>query len=283
MAFLKDKKWLAENIENDTVRIIDCRYDLNDPKIGRKLYEKSHLPKAAYFDLKKQLSSTVKEHGGRHPLPDLEAFKKAIENAGIDRSKKVIAYDAGGMMYAARLWWLLKYIGHEEVYILEEGFNGWKEADYPISDEIPNFETLEYEMNIQEDMLAKMEEVQELVENKENSPVLIDSRSHERYLGEEEPIDRIAGHIPGAMNKVWEESLKNGSFKSSKEQKERFAELDLDEPIIVYCGSGVSATPNYIALKMAGFKNVKLYAGSYSDWISYEENEIETKRETERD
>ncbi|MDN6195636.1 MAG: hypothetical protein L0I93_04025 [Atopostipes suicloacalis] len=124
MEFVKDKKWLVKNIENDAVRIIDCRYDLSEPNIGENLYKESHIPGASYFDLKEQLSSPVKKHGGRHPLPDLEVFKNNIEKAGIDRSKKVIAYDDGGMMYASRLWWLLKYIGHEDVYILEEGFNG---------------------------------------------------------------------------------------------------------------------------------------------------------------
>ncbi|MDN6195637.1 MAG: hypothetical protein L0I93_04030 [Atopostipes suicloacalis] len=155
--------------------------------------------------------------------------------------------------------------------------------DYPLSNEIPTFDSLEYDMDVQEDMLALTEEVKDIVESKKKLPLLIDSRVHERYLGEVEPIDRIAGHIPGAINKVWDGSLQKGSFKNSDKQKERFSDFDTDEPIIVYCGSGVSATPNYIALKMAGFKNVKLYAGSYSDWISYEDNEVETKIETKGD
>lgn len=283
MEFVKDKKWLHENLGNDEVRIIDCRYDLTDDKAGRNLYEESHIPGASYFDLKEQLSSTVKKHGGRHPLPDLKDFKKQVEEAGIDRSKKVIAYDDGGSMYAARLWWLLHYIGHEEVYILEEGFQGWEEMDYPISTEIPAFDSTNYDMDIQAEMLASVDEVREIVEGTKKSPVLIDSRDHERYIGEVEPLDRIAGHIPGAINKEWTDGLEQGAFKSSAEQKERFSELDVDEPIVVYCGSGVSATPNYIALKMAGFKNVKLYAGSYSDWVSYKENEIATGVETKED
>lgn len=283
MEFVKDKKWLLENINNDAVRIIDCRYDLSDANAGRNLYNESHIPGATYFDLKEHLSSPVEKHGGRHPLPDLEAFKKQIEKAGIDQSKKVVAYDDGGLMYASRLWWLFKYIGHEEVYILEEGFNGWEEIDYPVTNDIPSFTHLEYEIDIQEDMLASTEEVRDIVEKKNKLPLLIDSRAHERYIGETEPIDQIAGHIPGAINKEWNEGLHQASFKSNGEQKERFSELDTEDPIVVYCGSGVSATPNYIALKMAGFKNVKLYAGSYSDWVSYEENEVVTGIETKKD
>ena len=283
MKFVKDKKWLVDNLENDAVRVIDCRYDLSDPDAGRNHYQESHIPGATYFDLKEHLSSPVKKHGGRHPLPDLEVFKKQLEEAGIDRSKTVIAYDDGGSMYAARVWWLLKYLGHEKVYLLEEGFTGWEEKDYPVSNERPDFETADYEMDIQKDMLASMEEVQDIVESKNKLSVLIDSRAHERYLGEVEPMDRIAGHIPGAINKEWDEGLENGVFKNSEAQRERFSELDPDEPIVVYCGSGVSATPNYIALKMAGFENVKLYAGSYSDWISYEENEVATGVEPRED
>ena len=278
MEFVKDREWLIEKLHHDDVRIVDCRYDLSDSNAGKNLYKESHIPGSTYFDLKEQLSSPVQKHGGRHPLPDLEHFKMSLEQAGIDRSKKVIAYDDGGLMYASRLWWLLKYMGHEDVYILEEGFNGWEDSGYPVTNKSPQFENVEYEIDLQEEMLASIEEVQDIVESKKSSPVLIDSRAHERYIGEVEPIDRIAGHIPGAINKVWDESLDKGSFKSSEEQKERFSELDPEEPVIVYCGSGVSATPNYIALKMAGFKNVKLYAGSYSDWISYDENEVETKK-----
>ena len=187
----------------------------------------------------------------------------------------VIAYYDGGSMYASRFWWLLKYLGHEKVYVLNEGFGGWKDARYPVTQEIPKSNPVKYEVNIQEDMLVSVKEVKDIVENNKEHAVLVDSRARERYLGEVEPIDKVAGHIPGAINKMWVEGFRDGSFKTSKEQQERFAELDKEDPVVVYCGSGVSATPNYIALKMAGFTNVKLYAGSYSDWVSYDDNEVE--------
>ncbi|MEY8293024.1 sulfurtransferase [Carnobacteriaceae bacterium 52-44] len=274
--FVVNKEWLIENLENEEVKIIDCRYDLANSDLGKELYQESHLPGAFHFDLKEQLSAPVSKHGGRHPLPDLNQFKKDIEKVGIDKSKTVIAYDDGSAMYASRFWWLLKYVGHEKVYVLNEGFAGWMEAEYPITKEIPKSIPVKYEVNIQKDMLASVKEVKDIVENDKDQTVLIDSRANERYLGEVEPIDKVAGHIPGAINKVWGEGLRDGAFKSEEEQKDRFSELDKDDSVVVYCGSGVSATPNYIALKMAGFTDVKLYAGSYSDWVSYDDNEVET-------
>ena len=271
-----DKEWLVENLENEEIRIVDCRFDLGQPNLGRELYEDSHIPGAFYFDLKEQLSGPVSKHGGRHPLPELRELKKDIEQVGIDHTKTVIAYDNGSGQYASRFWWLLSYMGHDKVYILNGGFNDWQAEDYPVTKEIPKSAPAEYEINIQEEMLATFEEVKEIADKNKSDAVLIDSRAHDRYLGKVEPMDKIAGHIPGAINKVWEESLVEGSFKEGKEQKERFSEIDPEEPVVVYCGSGVTATPNYIALKMAGFKNVKLYAGGYSDWISYDDNEVET-------
>src|SRR5699024_2570135 len=282
MEFIIEKEWLVEHLKNEEVIIIDCRFDLSQPELGRDQYSKSHVPGAFYFDLKEQLSGPVSKHGGRHPLPELDSFKKEIEKVGIDNEKTVIAYDAGGGQYASRFWWLLKYIGHEKIYLLNEGFNGWSAANFPVTTKIPKAHPAKYEINIQKEMLASFEEVKEIVENATDESVLIDSRASERYLGKVEPMDKIPGHIPGALNKVWDESLSEGSFKNEKEQEERFSEINKDEPVVVYCGSGVTATPNYIALKMAGYTDVKLYAGVYSDWVSYEGNAIE-KGETSKE
>lgn len=274
MNFVVNKEWLVENINNKDVKIVDCRFALGDPEEGERLYRESHIPGAFYFDLEKHLSAPVSKHGGRHPLPKIERFVLEIVKTGIDNTKTVIAYDSGEGQFASRLWWLLTYLGHEKVYVLNEGFKGWVEADYPVTNEIPVGEPTSFHVNLQKDMLASYEEVKEIVDSAKKSPVLIDSRDEARYLGEYEPIDRVAGHIPGAINKCWTDGLENGSFKNSEEQKRRFAGLRQDEPIIVYCGSGVTATPNYIALKMAGYEQVKLYAGSYSDWVSYEDNPV---------
>ncbi|WP_175074297.1 sulfurtransferase [Terribacillus sp. AE2B 122] len=274
MNFVVSKEWLEEHLNNDQIKIVDCRFDLGNPEKGAMLYKESHIPEAVYFDLEKQLSAPVSKHGGRHPLPDIAQFKSDIEKAGIDNAKTVIAYDGGEGSYASRFWWLLQYLGHEKVFVLNEGFKGWDEAGYVTTKDIPDYETAEFEVNIRNEMMASYGEVKEVVEQEKKSPMLIDSREGRRYIGEVEPIDRIPGHIPGAINKFWAEGLEQGSFKDSKEQKKRFAELDFKDQIIVYCGSGVTAASNYIALKMAGFDNVKLYAGSYSDWVSYEQNPV---------
>ncbi|SEM85260.1 thiosulfate/3-mercaptopyruvate sulfurtransferase [Terribacillus saccharophilus] len=275
MDFVINKEWLNEHLNSEGVVIVDCRFELGNPDKGAGLYEENHIPGAVYFDLEKQLSAPISKHGGRHPLPDIVQFKSEIEKAGIDNTKTVIAYDGGEGSYASRFWWLLRFLGHEKVVVLNEGFKGWVEAGYMTTEDIPEYETAEFTLNIRREMLASYEEVKEVVEQEDKSPILIDSREDRRYIGEVEPIDRIPGHIPGAINKFWAEGLEQGSFKDSKKQKKRFAELDSKDPIIVYCGSGVTAAPNYIALKMAGFDNVKLYAGSYSDWVSYEENPVE--------
>ncbi len=280
MNFAVNKEWLVEQLNNEKVTVVDCRFELGNHDKGSKLYQESHLPGAFYFDLEKQLSAPVAKHGGRHPLPDMDQFRLEVEKAGIDNTKTVVAYDGGEGQFASRFWWLLTFLGHEKVYVLNEGFKGWVEAGYPTAKEVPEFETAKFEVHLRKEMLASYDEVKEIVAHPKKSPVLIDSRDKARYLGEVEPIDRIPGHIPGAINKFFAEGLEQGSFKNSAEQQKRFAELDQEEPIIVYCGSGVTATPNYIALKMAGFKNVKLYAGSYSDWVSYAENPVAKGKES---
>ena len=281
MKFSVNKEWLIDQLENEQVKIVDCRFALGNSDEGKSLYQESHIPGAFYFDLEKQLSSPVSKHGGRHPLPDMDQLRLEIEKVGIDNAKIVVAYDGGEGQFASRFWWLLTYMGHENVFVLNEGFKGWKEAGYPTTKEVPNFDPASFKVDLQEEMLASYEEVKDVVSsNKKNSPILIDSRDESRYLGEVEPIDRVPGHIPGAIHKFWAEGFELGSFKTGEEQKKRFTEIDENEPVIVYCGSGVTATPNYMALKMAGYNNVKLYAGSYSDWVSYVDNPVAKGKET---
>lgn len=275
MQYQVDSKWLRDHLVDKNVRIIDCTYKLGEPEAGRAQYEQGHIPGAVYFDLEKNLSGAVETHGGRHPLPKQDQLKKMLEESGICNDSILIAYDSKEGAYASRFWWLLKYLGHEKVYILNGGFEAWKKAGYPIEHEIPNYDKTVFAISVNKDILASYEEVKDIVLNRDRDSVLIDSREQKRYLGIEEPIDRIAGHIPSAINKPWMEGLENGFFKPKTEQENRFADIAKDQPIIVYCGSGVTATPNYIALKEAGYSNVRLYAGSYSDWVSYEENPVE--------
>lgn len=275
MKYMIDKEWLLNKLDDPSVRIADCRFKLGAPDEGRSLYKLNHIPNAVYFDLEKDLSDPVKEHGGRHPLPELEQIKMALEEAGISKETTVVAYDGGEGAFAARFWWLLRYLGHEKVYILNGGFKEWIDSDYPADNKRPSFKSANFTIDINPDILASYEEVKSL-STEIGAAVLIDSREEKRYLGLEEPIDKKAGRIPGAINKVWLEAYENGRFKDAGEQEKRFTDIDKNKPVIVYCGSGVTAAPNFLALKEAGYSNVKLYAGSFSDWISYEENEIET-------
>ncbi|WP_312096755.1 sulfurtransferase [Niallia sp.] len=276
MEYVKNLDWLRVNLENKSVRIIDCRFDLQSPDKGEKWYEEGHIPSSVYFHLEKDLSNPVREHGGRHPLPDIEELVKKLENIGVDKDTIVIAYDNGEGAFAGRCWWLLNYIGHSNTYILDGGYKEWIKKGYPTTRETLTFSKSSFSPIIQSHMAATYQEISLQVQTKGQDKVLIDSREYKRYTGEMEPIDKKSGHIPGAENFVWTEGLKNGYFLSIDDQKERFSSLKPDKEYIVYCGSGITAIPNYISLKMAGFDKVKLYPGSFSDWISYEENEVET-------
>lgn len=274
MKYIKEKEWLREQLGTASICVIDCRFQLGSPDAGREAYEQDHIPGAVYLDLEKELSGKVQSHGGRHPLPDLLVFKAVIEKAGIDNKKPVIVYDGGEGCFAARCWWMLTYVGHPSVFILDGGYQEWKNANFPITTEIPNPQAVSFKINVQSTMLANFDLVKKVTEV--GGAALIDSRARERFLGLEEPIDRIPGHIPTSCNIVWMEAIEGGKWKNVELQAQRFAAFSKTEPIIVYCGSGVSAAPNVLALKAAGYENVKLYIGSYSDWISYEENPVET-------
>lgn len=276
MKFIKEADWLAKRLHERFMRIIDCSFILGKPEEGWASYKKSHIPGAIYFDLERDMSGPVGMHGGRHPMPDLSRFKDKLEEAGISNDTVVVAYDQGGGAFSARLWWMLKYVGHKEVYVLDGGFAAWQAAGFATDHTIPAYQKSVYHMEPNQDLLASHEDVEKVVNGADCETVLIDSREEKRYLGIAEPIDRKAGHIPGAVNKDWAEGLKNGKYRSPKEQEKRFVPFPKDKPMIVYCGSGVTAAPNFIALKVAGYENVKLYVGSFSDWISYEEHEIST-------
>ncbi|MCL6572098.1 MAG: sulfurtransferase [Bacillus sp. (in: Bacteria)] len=275
MKYIKDKEWLLKNINEKKVRIIDCRFSLAETEKGRLEYGFGHLSGAIYFDLEKDLSSPIHVKGGRHPLPRLAEFINKLENSGIDENTVVIAYDNGEGAFAARFWWLLHYLGHENVYVLDGGLKEWQAANYPLTTDIPDFEKKTFRFFIKSEFIATIEEVKEVVEKKQEHKILIDSREEKRYLGLEEPIDKKAGHIPGAMSKPWMEGLSGGLYKTVELQRKRFSDIDPEKQIIVYCGSGVTATPNFLALKEAGYEKVKLYVGSFSDWISIPENKIE--------
>ncbi|MGF3103385.1 sulfurtransferase [Rossellomorea sp. DUT-2] len=274
MKTIIDTDWLSEHVHDENLRIIDCRFSLGNPAEGRERYKESHIPGAVFFDLEKDLSGYVKKHGGRHPLPNMKNFLRKVEDVGIDNDTTVVIYDEKEGAFAGRCWWLFQYIGHEKVYILNGGFAAWKKAGGKTESTVPVFPLKSYRPSFNETIAASLDEVRSIANGDRDIP-LIDSRSRERYLGHEEPIDRIPGHIPGAINLPWTDGMTEGYFIQGEQQNDRFAHLNKDEPVIVYCGSGVTATPNFIALKEAGFHTVKLYVGSYSDWVSYENHKVE--------
>nr|WP_042122739.1 sulfurtransferase [Paenibacillus senegalensis] len=260
-------------LEKPDVIVVDCRFVLGNPDAGKEAYLQGHIPGAIYMDLEKDLSGPVQEHGGRHPLPDLGRLSILLGESGIDDSTRVFAYDDQGGAMASRFWWLLRFLGHNRVYLMDEGYTRWQENGFPVSRESAKPSAKTFVPRVQSHLLASMHDVREKLDDPET--VLIDSREHTRYLGEAEPIDPVAGHIPGALNYFWKESLdEQNRWKSGSELSERFAKLAKDSEIIVYCGSGVTACPNVLALMESGFDKVKLYAGSWSDWISYPENPV---------
>ena len=280
MSYIVTSEWVSKHLEerdNDLV-MVDCRFELQSPDVGKRLYIDNHLPTAVYLDLNKDLSGPTQQHGGNHPLPDMHEFAEKLGNLGIDEKTTVVVYDQANEMYAPRLWWLLTYMGHEDVYVLDGGYEKWVAEGRTVTQEIVTRTPKVFTPHIQENEKVDMDEVKEKLSNQ--SAILIDSRAKNRYLGKVEPMYSKAGHIPGAKNYFFKGVLKdNGLWKNTQEIEAHFADLPKDQEIIVSCGSGVSACPNIIALKQAGFTNVKLYPGSYSDWISYEENNVETKEE----
>jgi len=259
-------EWLYEHLGSEQLRIVDCRFSLQDPLAGRRAFEAGHIPGALFLDLEKDLSAPVRpdRRGGRHPLPAPEVLAETLGRAGIGNQHFVVAYDeppAGGM-YAPHLWWLLRWLGHDQVAVLDGGIKAWKEAGYEVSTSAVEYAPTLFRPSPRPEMVVDAD----YVAHRPADAVLIDSRAPERYRGEVEPIDPMAGHIPGAINRDWLDSLDaTGRFKPAEAQRERFEGLEGE--IIVYCGSGVSATANLLALAVAG-KRAKLYAGSWSDWVS---------------
>lgn len=257
--------WLAQHLDDPQVIIADCRFSLADAALGRQQYAAGHIPGAYYFDLDQDLSSPVQQHGGRHPLPDPQVLAAKLSQAGITNDTLIVAYDDSRLPFAARFWWLLRYLGHDRVAVLDGGWQGWLTDRYPQTTVVPPARSSDFRVNLRGDRVVDIEQVKA----RSSSTVLIDSREGERYRGEREPIDPIAGHIPGAVNYPWQDATDaEGYLKAVNKQQERWSDLQATEEVLVYCGSGVTACVNLLSLELAG-RQGKLYAGSWSDWCSY--------------
>lgn len=248
--------------------IVDCRFALMDPTLGRQQYKAGHIPGAYYLDLNQDLSAPVGQHGGRHPLPHLDELAAKLSQMGITSDTWVIAYDDSRFAFAARFWWLLRYLGHDRVAILDGGWKAWLEQNYPTTTEVPAAKPAPFVATVRSHWVVDIETVK--ARKDLETVALVDSREPERYRGEREPIDPVAGHIPGAVNYPWQQVTDEAGFMRSRlELQNHLAALNAADEILVYCGSGVTACVNLFALSVAGIDAGKLYAGSWSDWCSY--------------
>jgi thiosulfate/3-mercaptopyruvate sulfurtransferase len=262
-------EWLNSQIPNQNIVIVDCRFALADPNLGQQQYQTAHIPGSHHLDLNRDLSSPVQIHGGRHPLPDAATLGAKLAAIGINTDTLVIAYDDSRFAFAARLWWLLRYYGHEKVAVLDGGYTNWVKAGYPVTTDLPapvppgNFQP-----QIQADDIVEIETVKAIQHS--TTHILIDSREVDRYSGKTEPIDPIAGHIPGAVNYPWQDVTTVDGTISIAQQQARWKAISPHVQPIVYCGSGVTACVNLLSLSIAGIDGAKLYPGSWSDWCSYQ-------------
>ncbi len=274
MSYLIAAEDVYPQLQSGDWLIADLRFALADPDYGEKSYLQSHLPGAVYLDLNRDLSGPLAEHGGRHPWPDLEVLVATLRRAGLSNQSRVLIYDDAANMYAGRLWALLRWLGHEQVQLLDGGWQAWLAAGWPVTAELPEIQPGGFEPELSSSFLASVDELR----SPARDVVLLDARSAERYRGESEPLDARAGHIPGALNRPFAENLQGSLFKSPDLLRSEMLALGLmpDQEIIVYCGSGVTANHTLIALAEAGFKRGRLYPGSWSDWVSYPDHPVAT-------
>jgi thiosulfate/3-mercaptopyruvate sulfurtransferase len=256
---------LASALGESRIALIDCRFDLTDPAAGRRQYDEGHLPDAHYAHLDDDLSSPITRQTGRHPLPNASLLAEKFGLWGIDNNTQVVAYDASGGGFAARLWWLARWLGHEAVAVLDGGWQAWNAAGLPVTTDVTPKESRNFIAHVDD---SKWLETAELV-SRLDGVVLIDAREAERFRGEVEPIDPVAGHVPGAVNLPWKGNLAgDGKFLPASELQKRFSNGQVgDRPIACMCGSGVTACHNLLAMELAGIHGARLYAGSWSEWI----------------
>jgi len=261
---------LASLLGDPRLRVFDCRFDLARPAYGRTAYLDEHVPGAVFADLNGDLSSPPTPGSGRHPLPEPGAFAAWLRGCGVDADSRVVAYDDGNGAYAARLWWMLRWLGHEEVAVLDGGMRRWLQLGLPLTEDVPAPAAGNFVARPRPALAATAEDV--LAATRDASQRLLDARAPERYRGEVEPIDRVAGHVPGARNHPFGLSLDGqGRFLPPAALRDALA-ASLDGvaagSTIAYCGSGVTACPLLLALELAGLHGARLYPGSWSEWSS---------------
>jgi thiosulfate/3-mercaptopyruvate sulfurtransferase len=259
---------LASHLADPQWVVLDCRFTLDDPSAGEREYAESHIPGAVYVHLDRDLSGTKTGQNGRHPLPSIEEMAQRFGALGIDAESQVVAYDQGPGAYASRLWWMLRYLGHDAVAVLDGGFARWAGERRPVRAGLESRDARTLTPRVRREMLVTVDELARRLHEPELR--LVDARSSERYRGEVEPIDRVPGHIPGAVNHHYQRNLgPDGGFLGATELRAQLAGVLADTPpghVITYCGSGVTACHNLLAMEIAGLPGARLYAGSWSEW-----------------
>jgi thiosulfate/3-mercaptopyruvate sulfurtransferase len=260
----------AEHLKDPDWVFCDCRHDLADYSAGYRAYRNGHIPGARFLHLDVDLSGPKTGMTGRHPLPHPATFSLRLGALGIDNTKQVVAYDDSGGPFAARLWWMLRWVGHNRVAVLDGGWQAWQRAGLPFTVAQPEIEPTTFSMRMQ--LQSAVDSSQILADLQERKTQVIDARAPDRYRGENETLDPVAGHIPGAINRFFKLNLgDDGRFKSPATLQQEFA-LMLDgrpaQTVIHQCGSGVTACHNLLAMEFAGLNGSRLYPGSWSEWVS---------------
>lgn len=269
-----------DNPEGDLL-LLDCRHSLTDAEAGPKAYEGGHIPGAVHAHVDQDLSGPVTAQTGRHPLPSLESFQDRLQSWGLTPETQVVAYDDMGGAFAARAWWLLRHHGHDKVAVLDGGLSAYDQAGAKLTREIPKRERSTYNLSQGRLPMIQTPDLEREVPVKTGR--LLDARDPERFRGEVEPIDPVAGHIPGAVNVPFKWNLtKEGRFRDADELRALYESvLGSRDPreTAVYCGSGVTAVHNILAMEVAGLKGVALYPGSWSEWVTDRERGVARGRE----
>jgi len=266
---LVDVDTLARHIGQPDWIVVDCRFTLTDPSAGRAAYDRGHLPGARYAHLDDDLARHPSAHEGRHPLPDAQRLAATLGRWGIDRSTTVVAYDEASGAIAARLWWLLRWLGHPRSAVLDGGFAAWAGSGRPLEQTPPSFEPSRYDLR--QPPPDAIVATREVAERQAAGDLLVDVRAAPRYRGEQEPIDPKAGHVPGARNRPFTANVtSSGAFRPPAELRTELTELlGGRDPsrLVAMCGSGVTACHLLLALEVAGLGGGRLYPGSWSEWI----------------
>lgn len=261
---------LRRILARDDLRVVDCRFDLMDPGAGRRSYVDEHIPGAAFLDLDEDLSAPVGPDTGRHPMPLASALANALGGAGIDESMQVVLYDAGDGALAARAWWLLRWAGHERAAILDGGLARWNDLEMPLVAGEEVIVARDFVIRPRPELVVDTGEVVESVASCAGL-ALVDARDEARFRGESEPIDTVAGHIPGALNLPFSRTLRaDGTWRSPKELRKLWSEVlgeDAGGELTVMCGSGVTACHLVLSAMLAGYREPRVYVGSWSEWI----------------